>query len=79
MDVGTGTADRLNVNGLATLAGTLEIKAAPGFMFYSPLTLMSYGSRSATFTTLIPPSGGPAMTTWYDNPFSNSIAIKPVW
>jgi hypothetical protein len=78
MDVGTGQADRLNVSGTATLAGTLEIKAAAGFMLYGPLTLMSYGSRVGTFDTLVSPPGV-SMTMWYDNPFSNSMGIKPNW
>jgi len=58
----SGTADLLNITGVATLAGTLEY-VAPFMSPYSSYQLMSFGSLVGMFDTLIAPPGAPA-TIW---------------
>jgi hypothetical protein len=62
MDIPSGTADLLEITGVATLAGTLEC-VAPWLPMWMNITLMSFGSRSGMFDTLIQPPGAPA-TMW---------------
>jgi hypothetical protein len=59
LDAVSLASEKLNVGNLATLAGTLQVRVPPGTT-YPPmvsLQLVTYGSRSGTFGTLIPPPG----------------------
>lgn len=56
---GTGY-DQLNVSGVATLAGTLNVITAPTFCPQGNFTIMTYGSRSGDFAVKngLKPAGG---------------------
>jgi hypothetical protein len=67
---GASQYDKLQVAGLATLAGTLNVTLLNGFTPSSGqvFSLLTYGSRSNTFTTLNLPSFGGTWNPQYDNP-----------
>jgi hypothetical protein len=51
--------DQVRVSGLATLGGTMNVTLANNFApeLSNTFTVMTYGSRSGTFPTIVPPPG----------------------
>jgi hypothetical protein len=71
-----GGCDQVAVTGTATLAGTLHLLIDPTLTPTGLYTLLSYGSRSGEFQTIVPPPGASPPTAWYDNPTPGAMGVS---